>query len=76
MGWVRDSILYIKRCVSQDWAGDIENTGPAAECAAGPVFGLVQILRRCKQGKRPEEYQSISVFGFKRKIPSRFADKM
>ena len=51
MGWVRDVILYIKRCVLQVWAGDTENTGPAAECAAGPVRGFVQILRWCKQGK-------------------------
>ena len=55
MGWVRDGILYIKRCVSQDWTGDTENTGPAAEYAAGPVRGFMQILSRCKQRKRPSE---------------------
>ena len=58
LGWVRDGILYIKRCVLQGWTGDTENTGPAAECAAGPVRGFMQILRGCKQGKRPSEQSS------------------
>ena len=51
MGWVRDAILYIKRCVSQDWTGDTENMGPAAEVQQVPC-GFMQILRWCKQGKK------------------------